>query len=51
MGFIDDARSKYATLDTSGRLIAIIAVTSIVGWVLERLYEPLYRQFVLPPIE
>ncbi|MGB5983125.1 MAG: rhomboid family intramembrane serine protease [Nonlabens sp.] len=48
MSFIDDARRKYATLDISGKLIAIIAITSIIGWVMDRLFSPLYDQFVLP---
>lgn len=48
MSFIDDAKSKYATLDTSGKLITLLAITSIVGWIMNRLYAPLYGQFVLP---
>lgn len=48
MSFIDDARRKYATLDISGKLIAVIAITSIIGWLLNRLFPPLYDQFVLP---
>ncbi len=48
MSFLDDAKSKYNSWNTSGRLMAIIAVTSILGWVLQRIYEPLFQQFMLP---
>jgi membrane associated rhomboid family serine protease len=48
MEFIDKAKSKYATLDTSGRLITIIAITSIIGWLVAATFTPLYEQFVLP---
>ncbi len=48
MSLIDDARSKYAGLDTSGRLIVVIAITSIAAWIIGLLYKPLYLQLALP---
>ncbi len=48
MEFIDKARAKYATFDTSGRFITLIAITSVIGWLVSWLYNPLYDQFVLP---
>ncbi|ARN77936.1 rhomboid family intramembrane serine protease [Nonlabens spongiae] len=48
MSFLDDAKSKYNSWNTSGRLMAIIAITSIIGWIMQRFYEPLFEQFMLP---
>jgi membrane associated rhomboid family serine protease len=48
MKFIDDARSKYDQFDTSGKFITIIAITSVIGWIVARFLPPLYEQFVLP---
>ncbi len=48
MSFLDDAKSKYNSWNTSGRLMAVIAITSILGWLLRATYMPLYLQFLLP---
>lgn len=48
MEFQDKLRAKYATLDASGRLISILAATTIIGWLLNFFYAPAYQLFELP---
>ncbi len=48
MNVWDQFKAKYATFDTSGKLITILFATTIFGWILSYAYFPAYLQIVLP---
>ena len=48
MNIWDQFKVKYATFDISGKLITVLFLTSIIGWILYYTYMPAYHQFVLP---
>jgi membrane associated rhomboid family serine protease len=48
MSFIDDARYKYNALDTSGKLITVVVITSLIAWLLALTLKLVYSQLVLP---
>lgn len=48
MNIWDQFKVKYATFDISGKLITVLFLTSIIGWILYYTYLPAYHQFVLP---
>ncbi|OUS18012.1 rhomboid family intramembrane serine protease [Nonlabens dokdonensis] len=48
MNVWDQFKAKYATFDTSGKLITVIFATTLLGWILSYAYAPAYLQMVLP---
>lgn len=48
MNVWDQFKAKYATFDTSGKLITVIFFTTLVGWLLFYVYRPAYLQLALP---
>ena len=47
MNVWDQFKLKYATFDTSAKLITVLLGTSILGWILSFLYAPAYHQLAL----
>jgi len=48
MDFLDNLKLKYAQLNVSGKLVAVITITTLVFWLLGFLYEPITHWFHLP---
>ncbi|WP_124979780.1 rhomboid family intramembrane serine protease [Nonlabens xiamenensis] len=48
MNFVDQIKSKFQTFDTAGKLITVLAGTSILAWLIGLVYLRAYLQLVLP---
>jgi membrane associated rhomboid family serine protease len=47
MNIWDKFKAKYASFDSSGKLITVLFFTTLAGWILGRAYEPVYMQLVV----
>ncbi|PRP66066.1 rhomboid family intramembrane serine protease [Nonlabens agnitus] len=48
MDFVDNIKLKYATLNVSGKLVAVISITTLLFWLLGLIYPPITAWFALP---
>lgn len=48
MDFLENVKLKYAQLNISGKLVAVISVTTLLFWLLGYLYPPVESWFALP---
>ena len=44
----DRLNTKFQAFDMAGKLIAVLAITSIIAWLMGLVFTPAYRLFVLP---
>jgi membrane associated rhomboid family serine protease len=47
MNIWDKFKAKYASFDSSGKLITVLFFTTLTGWILSSVYEPVYMQLVV----
>jgi membrane associated rhomboid family serine protease len=47
MNIWDKFKAKYASFDSSGKLITVLFFTTLTGWILGSVFEPVYMQLVV----